>query len=56
MVITNDKGEKEIAIRKTLGFCIAFDHRAIDFAEIIPFIKRLDEIFANPEQVMDWII
>ena len=55
MVITNEQGEKEIAIRKTLGFCIAFDHRAIDFAEIIPFIKRLDEIFAAPEQVLDWI-
>ena len=56
MVITNDQGEKEIAIRKTLGFCIAFDHRAIDFAEIIPFIKRLDEIFAQPEQVLEWIV
>ncbi len=56
MVITNEQGEKEIAIRKTLGFCIAFDHRAIDFAEIIPFIKRLDEIFAEPEQVLDWIV
>ena len=55
LVVTKETGEKDIAIRKTIGFCIAFDHRAIDFNDIIPFIKRLDEIFAEPEQVMDWI-
>ena len=55
LAITNENGEKEIAIRKTMGFCIAFDHRAIDFNEIIPFVKRLDEIFADPRQVMEWI-
>ena len=55
LVVTNKDGEKEIAIRKTIGFCIAFDHRAIDFNEIIPFIKRLDEIFSDPKQVLDWL-
>ena len=56
LVVTNEKNEKEIAIRKTLGFCIAFDHRAIDFNDIIPFIKHLDGIFANPEQVLEWLV
>ena len=56
LVVTNEKNEKEIAIRKILGFCIAFDHRAIDFNDIIPFIKRLDGIFANPEQVLEWLV
>lgn len=56
LVVTNEKNEKEIAIRKTIGFCIAFDHRAIDFNDIIPFIKRLDGIFADPEQVLDWLV
>lgn len=55
VVITNDAGEKEIAIRKTLGFCIAFDHRAIDFNDIIPFVKKLDEILADPKQILDWV-
>lgn len=55
LVVTNEQGQKEIAIRKTISFCIAFDHRAIDFNDIIPFIKRLDEIFADPKQVLDWI-
>ncbi len=55
MVIENASGEKEIAIRKTIGFCIAFDHRAIDFNDIIPFIKYLDEILAEPKKVLEWI-
>ena len=29
--------------------CLAFDHRAIDFNSVIPFIKRVDDIFANPD-------
>lgn len=53
-VITNAKGEKEIAIRKILPLCIAFDHRAIDFAEIVPFCRRLTEITTNPSQIQKW--
>ena len=55
VITENDKGEKEIAIRKTLGMCIAFDHRAIDFNDIIPFVKHLDGILADPKQVLAWI-
>ena len=54
IVVINKEGEKEIAIRQVLPICIAFDHRAIDFGEVMPFIKRLDEIFANPEQIKEW--
>lgn len=53
-VVSNAFGEKEIAIRKVLPICIAFDHRCLDFGDIVPFIKRLDEIFDNPEQVKNW--
>ena len=35
--------------------CIAFDHRAIDFNDIIPFVKHLDGILADPKQVLAWI-
>lgn len=49
VVVVNEAGEKEIAIRQVMPLCIAFDHRALDFGEIVPFIKRLDEIFAAPE-------
>ena len=43
-----------IEVRQILPICIAFDHRALDFGEITPFMKRLDEIFANPEIIFSW--
>lgn len=54
VVIVNEAGEKEIAIRQVMPLCIAFDHRALDFGEIVPFIKRLDEIFEEPEIIHTW--
>ncbi len=53
-VITNENGEKEIGIRTYLPILLAFDHRALDFGEMLPFLKRLDDIFANPQQMKDW--
>ena len=47
-VYIDENGEKIIGIRKVLPICLAFDHRALDFGEIIPFIKKLDSIFENP--------
>lgn len=53
-VYVDENGEKQIGIRKMLPFCFAFDHRALDFGEVVPFIKRLDDIFENPEQIQNW--
>ncbi|CUP03802.1 pyruvate/2-oxoglutarate dehydrogenase complex%2C dihydrolipoamide acyltransferase component [Clostridium baratii] len=47
-VYIDENGEKSIGIRKTLPICLAFDHRALDFGEIIPFMKKMDNIFGNP--------
>ncbi|MDR2853555.1 MAG: hypothetical protein LBV61_10975 [Burkholderiaceae bacterium] len=41
--------------RKFISFLIMFDHRALDYADTVPFMRRLDEIFANPESIADWI-
>lgn len=54
VVVINDKGEKEIQIRQILPMCIAFDHRALDFGDIVPFLKRMDEIFAKPQEIRSW--
>lgn len=54
VVITNENGEKEIAIRQIMPLCIAFDHRALDFGEIVPFLKCLDKIFEEPEIIHTW--
>lgn len=53
-VVINDFGRKEIAIRKILPICIAFDHRALDFGDIVPFLKKMDETFENPDVIHDW--
>ncbi len=54
VVVTDKNGSKSIEIRQVLPICIAFDHRALDFGEAVPFIKRLDDIFANPSQIHSW--
>jgi Pyruvate/2-oxoglutarate dehydrogenase complex, dihydrolipoamide acyltransferase (E2) component, and related enzymes len=53
-IFVNANGQKEIGIRQTLPMCLAFDHRAIDFDALVPFLKKLDEIFANPEVMRRW--
>ena len=54
-VVKQDKDGKDIvAPGKVLPICIAFDHRALDFGDIVPFTKKLDEIFNNPEIIHSW--
>lgn len=55
VVRTDEIGNKTVAAGKVLPICIAFDHRAMDFGDIVPFMKRLDEIFASPEIIRSWI-
>lgn len=55
VVTTDSRGRKNITVGKVLPMCIAFDHRALDFGEIVPFLKKLDEIFANPEVMLGWL-
>lgn len=38
-----------------LPLTIAFDHRALDMGDLTPFINKLNEIFANPEIIKEWI-
>jgi pyruvate dehydrogenase E2 component (dihydrolipoamide acetyltransferase) len=54
VVVTDENGNKSIEVRQVLPICIAFDHRALDFGEVVPFMKRLDDIFYNPEQIHSW--
>ena len=55
VVVTNEFGKKEVEARQVLPICIAFDHRALDFGDIVPFLERLDDIFENPEQIHSWV-
>ncbi len=54
VVVTDENGEDKIAIRQILPMTLAFDHRAYDYPDIIPFFRRLDEIFADPSVIKEW--
>ena len=50
----NEDGVVDIATKKILPINLMFDHRIGGFNDVIPFIKKLDEIFANPEVIHTW--
>ena len=53
-VYTDQRGEKAIGVRRYLPMCLAFDHRVMDFSGLVPFLKRMDEIFASPAEIGTW--
>ena len=55
VVKTDEKGEKYVGIGKILPLTIAFDHRALDFQDIVPFTRKLDWIFTHPEVIHEWM-
>ncbi len=55
VVVTDAFGKKDVEARQVLPICIAFDHRALDFGDVVPFLERLDDIFENPAQIHSWV-
>lgn len=53
-VITNENGEKEIAIRKILPVTIMFDHRACEYSDTLPLLNKIQDVCSHPEQIMNW--
>ena len=53
-VVTNENGEKEIAIRKILPVTVMFDHRACEYSDTLPLLDKIQEVCSNPEQIMNW--
>ena len=54
MVKTDADGNDQIVVGQMLPMCCVFDHRAVDYDEIVPFIKRMEEIFHHPEEMFNW--
>lgn len=50
----NEKGEIDLKTRKMLPVTLTFDHRIGAFNDVIPFMKKMDEIFDNPEVIREW--
>ncbi len=53
IVLTDENGNDNISVSSVLPICICFDHRALDFGEVKPFIAKLDEFFKNPELILE---
>ncbi len=54
VVVTNENGEKEIAIRQIMPMTVMFDHRVCEYGDILGFLNRIQDICDNPEQIMEW--
>lgn len=53
-VVTDENGKDTIEIRTILPLTIAIDHRALDYGDVVPFMKKMDEIFSNPQIIQSW--
>ncbi len=52
--VRNEKGEVDIATKKMLPMTFAFDHRIGGFGDVIPLIKKFEEVFADPSVIRNW--
>lgn len=53
-VYTDQNGIKQIGIRQVMPLCLAFDHRAVDFEALVPFMRTMDRLFAHPAIIHQW--
>lgn len=54
MVKQDENGNDIITIGQMMPICCVFDHRAVDFDEVVPFLNRMEEIFHHPEEMYNW--
>ncbi|MGN1123397.1 MAG: 2-oxo acid dehydrogenase subunit E2 [Eubacterium sp.] len=53
-VVTDENGVDRIESRLILPLTVAIDHKALDYGDIVPFFRKLDEIFENPSIIQEW--
>lgn len=53
-VVKDENGDDKIETRLIMPITIAIDHRALDYGDVVPFMRKLDEIIENPSVIQDW--
>lgn len=53
-VYKDENGNLQLTTKKILPLSLIFDHKIGGAVEIMPFIRKLDEIFENPEIILTW--
>ncbi|MGN0547658.1 MAG: 2-oxo acid dehydrogenase subunit E2 [Acutalibacteraceae bacterium] len=54
VVKQDENGNDYVTVGQEMPIDLVFDHRALDFGDLVPFIQRLEDIFRNPEQMYNW--
>ena len=47
-------GQVDIGVKKILPLTLIFDHKIGGAADIMPFIEKMDAIFASPAVIHQW--
>ncbi|MBO5935885.1 MAG: 2-oxo acid dehydrogenase subunit E2 [Clostridia bacterium] len=50
----DDDGKVDIGTKKVLPLTLIFDHKIGGATDIMPFIRKMDEVFENPEIIHSW--
>lgn len=53
-VTEDENGNLKLSTKKVLPLAMIFDHKIGGASDLMPFIKKLDEIFENPEIIHTW--
>ncbi len=53
-VYKDENGNLQLGTKKILPISLSFDHKIGGAKDLVPFIKKLDEIFENPEIILTW--
>ncbi len=53
IVVKDEDGNEKVEIRTILPMDICFDHRALDFGDVRPFLSKMEEFFRNPEMILN---
>ena len=53
-VYKDENGNLQLGTKKVLPLTLVFDHKIGGANDIMPFIKKLDEIFGNPKEIHNW--
>lgn len=53
-VFRNEKGEVDIGVKKMMPVHFTFDHRIGALDDVMPLVKKVDELFENPEIMRQW--
>lgn len=52
VVVKNEAGEKEIAIRPMMYVALSYDHRIVDGREAVQFLVKIKELIEDPEELL----